>query len=39
MFIVECDTSEIFEARLALSSGGTTPSTISFKIDLIGYFV
>ena len=36
MLIVECDASEIFEVKLAVLAGG---GTISFKVDLIGYFV
>jgi len=35
--IVECDSSEIFEAKLQTDEG--SPSAIVFKVDLIGYFV
>jgi len=37
MFIVECDGSEIFEVKLQADAG--TPSSTTFKVDLIGYLI
>jgi hypothetical protein len=36
MLIVECDGSEIFETKLEASG---TPSSVTYLVDLIGYFV